>query len=44
MKVVKDNRIVSVVMVIIEGVCGVWFIVEFIFRLVMCFSKYDFVK
>ncbi|KAJ7328171.1 hypothetical protein OS493_025044 [Desmophyllum pertusum] len=31
-------------MVIIEGVCGIWFTVEFTLRLATCPSKQDFVK
>lgn len=41
---VSGNSSARVAMVIIEGVCGVWFTVEFTLRLATCPSKQDFVK
>lgn len=41
---VKENSSARLAMVIIEGVCGVWFTVEFTLRLATCPSKQDFVK
>lgn len=41
---VSGNSTARVAMVIIEGVCGIWFTVEFTLRLATCPSKQDFVK
>jgi len=41
---VTENRSARLAMVFIEGVCGVWFTVEFTLRLATCPSKQDFVK
>jgi len=41
---VTENRSAQLAMVFIEGVCGVWFTVEFTLRLATCPSKQDFVK
>ena len=41
---VSEQPSARVAMVIIEGVCGVWFTVEFCLRLASCPSKQDFVK
>ena len=41
---VKNNPSARLAMVIIEGVCGVWFTIEFTLRLATCPSKHEFVK
>lgn len=41
---VKGNSQARVAMVVIEGVCGAWFTVEFALRLASCPSKPEFVK
>lgn len=41
---VDNDPSASLAMVIIEGVCGIWFTVEFTLRLATCPSKQDFVK
>ena len=43
-KEVKYNPSARLAMVIIEGVCGVWFTIEFTLRLATCPSKHEFVK
>lgn len=41
---VGENSSAHLAMVVIEGVCGVWFTVEFTLRLATCPSKQEFVK
>lgn len=41
---VAENSSARLAMVVLEGVCGVWFTVEFTLRLATCPSKQDFVK
>ena len=41
---VGENSSARLAMVVIEGVCGVWFTVEFTLRLATCPSKQEFVK
>ena len=41
---VSGNTSARLAMVIIEGVCGIWFTIEFTLRLATCPSKQDFVK
>lgn len=41
---VKNNSSAGLAMVVLEGVCGVWFTFEFTLRLATCPSKQEFVK
>ena len=44
LKDVEENSSARLAMVVLEGVCGIWFTIEFTLRLATCPSKQDFVK